>query len=209
VHQLVTSAGKDRLDLNPPTLGGAAVYRRAALERIGGLGGAPSGDDVLATVALTRDGWRTRFVCDAVADVDVVGRWSHYGRQHVRWARDLFATASHDWAATAAVPLARRAELALLSAGYLDRIAFLLAIGLVIAGALSPLVPVVYLAVAAAGVVVAMGKAGAARELPAFALAAAAVFALDVATTVVATVAHVLRVPRVTQSPERQAPAAD
>jgi cellulose synthase/poly-beta-1,6-N-acetylglucosamine synthase-like glycosyltransferase len=204
VHQLVTSAGKNRLDLNPPTLGGAAVYRRAALERIGGLGGGPSGDDVRATVALTRDGWRTRFVGDAVADVEVVERWSHYRRQHVRWARDLFATASHEDAATAAVPVRRRVELALLSAGYVDRVAFLLAIVLVMAGVLSPLVPIVYLAVAAAGIVVAVAKAGAARELPAFAIAASAVFALDVVSTVIATVAHLLRVPRVTQTPERQ-----
>jgi len=207
VHQLVTSAAKDRLDLNPPTLGGAAVYRRRALDRIGGLGAGPSGDDVLATVALTRDGWRTRFVREAVADNEVVALWSHYRRQHVRWARDLFATASYHRASHAAVPLARRIELRVLSAGYLDRVAFLAAVGLVAVGALPPLLPIAYLAVAAVGVGVAVYKAGAARELPAFAVAAATVFMLDVATTVAATAAHLLRLPRTAQSPERRAAA--
>ena len=141
-------------------------------------------------------------------DVEVVARWSHYRRQHVRWARDLFATASHQYGAAGAMPLRRRVELALLSAGYLDRIAFLVAIVLVIAGALAALVPILYLAVAAAGVVVAVGKAGAARRLPAIAIAVSAVFVLDVVTTVVAALAHLLRVPRVARSPERQAPAA-
>jgi cellulose synthase/poly-beta-1,6-N-acetylglucosamine synthase-like glycosyltransferase len=209
VHQLVTSAGKDRLDLNPPTLGGAAVYRRAALDAIGGLGAGPSGDDVLATVALTRAGWRTRFVRDAVADVDVVSRWPHYRRQHVRWTRDLFATAAPRARADAVVPLARRAERWMLSAGYLDRLAFVAAVALVASGRLSPALPLAYLAAAAAGVAVALGKAGAARETPLFVLAAVAGFALDAATTIVATALLLAGRPRVAANPDRVIALAD
>src|SRR5262249_5965138 len=67
VNQLVTSAGKDRLDLNPMT-NGASAYRRTALEALGWFGMGSSGDDVRATVGLTRTGWRTRQVQSAVTE---------------------------------------------------------------------------------------------------------------------------------------------
>ena len=108
VHQLVTSAAKDRLDLNPPTLGGAALYRRVALDEVGWLGSAASGDDVRASVALTRAGWRTRFVPVPIADNAVAERWRDYWRQHVRWARDVFETAGGVSAPRARPSRARR-----------------------------------------------------------------------------------------------------
>src|SRR5262249_51234219 len=114
VHQLVTSAGKDRLDLNPPILGGACAYRRSALVQIGGFRPGAPGEDVKSTVALTRAGWRTRFVPDASADNNVVHAWRDYWRQHIRWARSLFDSAGparRRAPVQISVPLGRRIEL--------------------------------------------------------------------------------------------------
>ena len=93
VHQLVTSAGSDRLGLNPPTLG-ASAFRRTALEQIGGFPAAPLGVDVAVSTALIHGGWRTRFVADAVADNTVVADLGAYWRQHVRWARATLRVAA-------------------------------------------------------------------------------------------------------------------
>lgn len=189
-HQLVTSAGKDRLDLNPPTLGGAAVFRRAALESIGWLGPAPSGDDVRATVALTRAGWRTRFVAAAVAENAVASDLAAYWRQHLRWAHDLYATAGAQRSTVAGVSLARRVEAWMLSVGYLDRLVLVAAAALVATGRLSIWVPAAYLGIAAAEVAWAIVRAGAARHMGTIGVRLAAVFPLDVAASVVATARH-------------------
>jgi cellulose synthase/poly-beta-1,6-N-acetylglucosamine synthase-like glycosyltransferase len=193
IHQLVTSAGKDRLDLNPPTLGGAPVFRRTALESIGGLGSAPSGDDVRATVALTCCGWRTRFLPDAVAENEVAGNLSAYWRQHMRWAHDLYATATDQRSTSARISLSRRIEAWMLSVGYLDRVVLVAAMALVATGRLSIWVPVAYLSVAAVEVAWAVIRAGAARHLPIVCVRTAAVFPLDVAGSLLATARHLVR----------------
>ncbi|MBA2297849.1 MAG: glycosyltransferase family 2 protein, partial [Actinobacteria bacterium] len=136
VHQLVTSSGKDRLDLNPPMLGGGCVYRRTALESLGGFDPSSPVEDVTATVGLTRAGWRTRFVREAVIENVVVSRWRHYWSQHLRWGRNaLGSMPGHGFRSSA--PLRRRLEGWMLSAGYLDRIAFLAVLALGAAGLLS------------------------------------------------------------------------
>ena len=56
VTQLVTSAARSRLDLNPPMLGGGAVYRRLALDEIGGFPVGMIGEDAGATIAITGNG---------------------------------------------------------------------------------------------------------------------------------------------------------
>ena len=89
VHQLVTSAGTDRLGLNPPTLG-AAAFRTTALERSNGFPVVPVGVDVATSSRLVRQGWRTRFVAGAVANNTVVSSVSSFWRQHVRWSRAVF-----------------------------------------------------------------------------------------------------------------------
>jgi cellulose synthase/poly-beta-1,6-N-acetylglucosamine synthase-like glycosyltransferase len=190
LHQLVTSAGKNRLDLNPPTLGGAPVFRRAALDAIGGLGPAATGDDVRATVALTRAGWRTRFVEHAVADNAVAGERGAYWRQHIRWTRDLYATSAEQRTTTATVPLARRVEAWMISVGYLDRVVLLAAIGLAASGRLSFWIPTAYLAIAALEVAWAIRRAGAADSMGLLLFRTVALFPIDVAGTVVATLAH-------------------
>ena len=92
-HQLITSAAKDRLGLNPPALGWASCYRREALTAVGGFRAESVGEDVVASNALTRAGWRTRFVSAAVVHGDVPQGVGDYWHQHVRWARGLHGAA--------------------------------------------------------------------------------------------------------------------
>lgn len=89
VHQLVTSAGTDRLGLNPPTLG-ASAYRRTALDAIGGFPLVPVGIDVATSARIARRHWRIRFVRSAVAGNTLVATLRQYWRQHVRWSRGAF-----------------------------------------------------------------------------------------------------------------------
>jgi len=192
IHQLVTSAGKDRLDWNPPTLGGASLFRRAALDQIGGFGPAATGDDVRATVALTRAGWRTRFIADAIADNTVATDRDAYWRQHLRWARDLYATTAQQRASGVAVPLGRRFEAWMLSAGYLDRVALAVAVALVAMGRVPLWIPAAYLGVAAIEVACAIVRAGAGRHLGTLLLRTITFFPMDVAGTLVATASHLL-----------------
>jgi cellulose synthase/poly-beta-1,6-N-acetylglucosamine synthase-like glycosyltransferase len=187
VHQLVTSAGKDRLDLNPPTLGFGA-YRRRALEEVGWFRVDAYGEDVDTAVALTRAGWRTRFVPDAVAGDHVAESWAHYWRQHLRWTDAMLDAGRRR--ERGRVPLARRIEALFLSAGYADRVALLAAAALAVAGYLPLWLPPAYLGIAGLEVVAAVTKAGAARHLPGFMLATATFFALDVVASLAAVVLH-------------------
>lgn len=198
VHQLVTSAGADRLGLNPPTFG-AAAYRRDALEAIGGFPLVPVGEDVAASRRLTRQGWRTRFLPAAVADNTVVSTLTDYWQQHVRWARGAFGVAGpapSRFEGTAA----QRVESWASTIGYGDRLVFALAV----AGALAGLhwwLPVAYFAAPGAEVVVASLLAGARRELPRALLATVVLFAADLLASVAAVVAHVARRPHRWHSP--------
>ena len=197
VHQLVTSAAKDRLGLNPPTLG-ACAYRRAALESAGWFSGAGSGGDVRISAELARSGWRIRFAADAIADNAVVDRWDHYWHQHVRWARNLFATARVRPRASGPAPvgLARRIECWMAAAGYTDRVALLAVSTFTLAGLLPLWVPATYVAVVVAEVAVAVARAGASRRLPAYLASAATLLAVDVVASAVAMLAHLLGRPQ-------------
>jgi 1,2-diacylglycerol 3-beta-glucosyltransferase len=201
VNQLVTSAGKDRLRLNPPTLGGSA-YRRTALNAVGHFPPGP-GQDVKVTVALTRAGWRTRFVPDAIVETEVVSRWGDYWHQHIRWARNLFAARKTPPNRTVGIGLPLRIETWILSTGYADRLAFLAGVWLAATSRLSRRLPAAYLAVATADVAVALFKAGAARQFPRVFFSTAAFFPLDVAASLAATGAHLLGRPRAWRKPER------
>ena len=193
VTQLVTSAGRSRLDLNPPMLGGGSVYRRRALDQIGGFPSGPGAEDARASIALTRNGWRTRFVRDAVVDNTVVERWRDYWHQHVRWARSNYDTAGLQRGGS--VPLGRKLEAWMVSAGYTDRIVLLAAFGFAAVGALPFWVPSAYLGVIAVAVVVAIIRGGAIRRLPLYLVATAALLPLDAAATVASGVQHLGRRP--------------
>jgi hypothetical protein len=188
VHQLVTAAGKERLGLNPPTFAGSA-YRRAALEAIGGFAGGTAGDDVRTSAALTRAGWRTRFVRAARADHVLPTRVPDYWRQHLRWGRNVLEAGRARRADGAAAAGRRRLELGLAAVGYGDRLAFAGAVALTASRRMSPAVPASYACLRAIETVVALVKAGETRRLPAYLGAVALVLPLDVAASLAGAVA--------------------
>jgi cellulose synthase/poly-beta-1,6-N-acetylglucosamine synthase-like glycosyltransferase len=193
VAQLVTSAGKDRLGLNPPTFG-AAAYRRCAIEAIGGFPVVSAGVDVAASRGLTRQGWRTRFVPAAVAENAVVSEVGEYWRQHIRWARGGFGTSAQKrsrFRGTAP----QRIETWAAAIGYGDRLVFLVAAAGAIAGALPWWLPILYLAAPGVEILAAALKAGVRRGLPRVLLATVLLFAADLMASLAAVVVHVARRP--------------
>lgn len=184
VHQLVTSAGKDRLGLNPPT-NGASAYRRSALQEIGGFPSEAPGEDVATTVALTRAGWKTRFVASSVAETAVPETIRQYWAQHVRWTRNTL-DARGPRQSDRRLPAFTRLEEWLLSIGNGDRIVFLAAVAVAVAGPLPLWAPVAYLAVPALQATVAVLRTAGPARLPAFAAAGLLMVPLDVAASVTA-----------------------
>jgi cellulose synthase/poly-beta-1,6-N-acetylglucosamine synthase-like glycosyltransferase len=206
VHQLVTSAGNDRLGLNPPTLG-AAAFRRAALIEIGGFPDMPVGVDVAASAGLTSAGWRTRFVASAVIDNTVASSIRDYWRQHVRWSRGAFRANGPGVRGRSTAPL-QRLESAVAAMGYADRLVFFVALLGALAGALPAWIPLVYVAVPGLEIVAALVRAGIGRRLVRFLLATVLLFPVDVIGSISAVVAHVARRPYRWHSP-RHAPAEE
>lgn len=198
VHQLITSAGTDRLGLNPPTLG-AAAFRRTALAQIDGFPVVPAGVDVAASFSLIRQGWRTRFVASAVAENIVVSNMRSFWRQHVRWSRAVFRVVRRHSAAT--LSLVQRIEIAAASIGYGDRIVFAVAALGALAGALPLWVPALYLTIPGLEIVAALLKAGVRRGLPRFLLATVVFFVADLAGSLAAVAIHAARRPYRWHSP--------
>lgn len=200
-HQLITSAAKERLGLNPPALGWFACYRPAALEQIGGFVDDSLGEDVQATTALVGAGWQTRFVPTAWVLGEVPTGLSGFGRQRVRWARGL-----HDSAPTelgGGLSAVDRLEAWLHAAGYADRMLVLGAGFLVVAGGLSGWVPAAYLGVTGAQALLALTRAGRLGSAPRFLAALAVMFGADVATAVTGSALQILRYRRTWHSPRR------
>jgi glycosyltransferase involved in cell wall biosynthesis len=182
IHQVITSAAKDRLDLNPPCFAMTA-FRREALEQIGGFSPHGTADDVTAAAELTRAGWRTRFVREAVAETWVVEGVPEYWRQHLRWGRNVFMAASRGRRAAPAPPR-RGAELVVSALGYVDRIA--LAAALASGERRNRQLAAVYLTLRAAEAAVALDQLGRSRDLPRHLAALALLFPLDVAASLAA-----------------------
>ena len=195
VQQLVTSAGKDRLDLNPAT-NGASAYRRSALETLGWFGVGFSEDDVRATVGLTRAGWRTRLAQDAVTEHAVVHRFSDYWRQHIRWAGNLTAAAAAPGTHEGhPIGLERKVETWMLSKGYIDRVVLLAVVGLVAYGTLPPWIPAVYLMTIVGQVITALVKARTGRRFPIFFFWTVVFYAIDVVASLAAVAGQLTRGP--------------
>ncbi|MGQ0765480.1 MAG: glycosyltransferase [Gemmatimonadota bacterium] len=202
VHQLVTSAGVDRLGLNPPTLG-AAAYRRAALEEIGGFPAAPAGVDVATSTMLVRAGWTTRFVPCSIVSNTVVATFADYWRQHVRWSRGtLRLPVERPVRVRAALP--QRVESLFATLGYGDRVVFAMSLAGVTFGVVPTWVPALYLAAPAAEVLAALLKAGVRRDIHKFASATVVFFAIDIVASLVASGAHLIRRPYTWHSPRAQ-----
>ena len=199
VNQLIVGTGKDRLGLNPPTFG-ASAYRSDALTAIGGFWAMNSGEDVEASLALERAGWRTRFLPEAVADNTVAATVGDYWRQHLRWARGNLA-ARNPRRLPPGRRLVDRLEAWNVAAGYLDRVLLLAALPFVATGLLPRRVVAAYLVIPGAEVVASVVKAGSRQGLAGFALATIAVFPLDLAASAAAVLLHLGERPQEWRSP--------
>lgn len=215
VHQLVKSAGKDRLRLNPPTLG-AAAYRTEALVGIGGFPVVPHGTDVAVTVALTKAGWTTRFVPDAIVETGLIRTPREYWTQHVRWSRGSFAAysarpapvrraVSHAGVGSGSVLLVlRRLEAWMLCANYADRLVLLGALACAIPGRLPFWLPVAYLLIPTLEATAAVTRAGVGGRWR-YIVWTVVLFPFDVLASVAAALIHLARRPAPWRSPRRHA----
>jgi hypothetical protein len=200
-HQLITSAGKQRLRLNPPALGWFSCYRREALEQIGGFATESLGEDVQATAALVTAGWRSEFVATARVTGEVPDTLADFERQHIRWARGL-----HDSSPAVAggrLSPADWIEGWLHAAGYLDRVLLLGAGVLVVFDGLSLWVPVAYLSLAGGETLCALALAGQLKSSPRFLTAVAAMFTADVVAALAGSTLQILRRKRTWHRPGR------
>lgn len=155
VHQHVTLRAKDRLDLRPAILGSHCAYRRSDLQAAGGFPGGAFLEDSQLTVDFARSGRRTRFLPGALATDHVPETLRGYWRQHVRWGRGFHEVAERRARAYGQISgfseetgdrrevtgdrraetgdrraFALRLELWLFALGYLDRLALMMACGL-------------------------------------------------------------------------------
>ena len=134
-NQLVTMRAKDRLGLAPALLGSNCAYRRELLRLSGGFRNGAFSEDSELTVTFYREGYRIRFAQDVVSTQQVPQSMDGYLKQHIRWGRGL-----HDVAKVHArkiltdrkLSLPLRVELLLFTAGYIDRLALLSALLLLV-----------------------------------------------------------------------------
>ena len=132
-NQLVTMRAKDRLGLAPALLGSNCAYRRDLLSALGGFRSGAFSEDSDLTVTFYREGYRTRFAQEAISSQQVPQSISGYLKQHIRWGRGLNDVARlHAWKVLTdrKLPLPLRLELVLFTAGYLDRLALLSGVAL-------------------------------------------------------------------------------
>jgi cellulose synthase/poly-beta-1,6-N-acetylglucosamine synthase-like glycosyltransferase len=183
VHQMVTQAGKERLGLNPTTLGGNCLYRRSALLGVGGFPPGSFSEDIEVSLALVAAGWRTHFCRGAIAGTALVDSLGRYWNQRARWTRGIYRSSRR----------ASGVESWLVSAGYSDRIVFLAAVALAATGNLAPAWLALYFVAPAAAVCTALWRSGAGLAAASrMLLWAVPMFAVDVAATVAASVNAVL-----------------
>lgn len=122
VHQYITARAKDRLCLGPPLLGSNCVYRRAAVEQIGGFRNGALLEDSDLTLRLLAAGWQTRFVAAAHSKHDAPHTWSGYWQQHLRWNHGFHQAPSPPKLISTASPWLLHLEQHMFRLGYLDRL---------------------------------------------------------------------------------------
>lgn len=138
VHQLITIRGKDVLQLGPALLGSNNGYRRTTLEQVGGFPAGVFLEDTELTLAIYRVGGQVRYMPSAVSHLQVPFTLDGFIKQRLRWSRGFNdAARTHLRALIDSPKLAwpLRAELMMFSVGYLDRLALLLAVALLLMGA--------------------------------------------------------------------------
>lgn len=170
VHQLIVQAGKDRWNWNPPTMGGNCLYRLSAIAGAGGFPDATHGEDVEISLALIARRWRTRFLCDAVADSLIVDSLRHYAVQRVRWSYGMYGAGRN----------ARSLEALMVSSGYADRLAFAAGCLLVLTGRMSAAWLAVYLSAPFLEALTALTRAGRLLAAPIYFLSAVPMFLFDI-----------------------------
>jgi cellulose synthase/poly-beta-1,6-N-acetylglucosamine synthase-like glycosyltransferase len=173
VTQLVDHAGRERRGRSSPPAGGNSVYRRAALEEVGGFRAGAYSEDTEQFLALTGAGWECRYVPAARASTTVAESLSAFWNQRLRWNRGLYAAAGR-----------HRGPRRFSALGYLDRLALLAAVGFAVGGWVPIWAPAAYVALPVLMVGAALVKAGAVREAPAFLCAAVLMFPVDLAVTI-------------------------
>jgi cellulose synthase/poly-beta-1,6-N-acetylglucosamine synthase-like glycosyltransferase len=202
VNQIVTSRAKERLGLDPPLFGGVFACRRSLLTdgRFGGWN-----EDTETYLDILSQGRRTRLARDAVAEHSLVRTLPEWWKQRIRWTRTRVASVSRRGPASArGLSGARVAEAAFFSMGYLDRLAFAMALPAALRGGRGARVAAaVFLATPAAQVALGAVLAGEARGLPRHLAAAALMFPLDVAVTCAGFAFELARRPLVHESPRR------
>ena len=152
---LVTLAGKDRLGAQPPAIGAFCCFRATALAEAGGFPSDTLAEDIDISMVLSRQGWKTRWVRQAVAREDVPTDLHDFRLQRLRWSRGLMSSWSK----------ARGVEDLFVVAGYLDRLAFVAGVGLVVLGLAPAWVPIGYTAAPLIIVATALVRAGAPDKL--------------------------------------------
>ena len=134
-NQLVTIRAKDRLGLAPALLGSNCAYRREPLIASGGFRNGAFSEDSDLTVTFYRQGYRIRFAQEAVSYQQVPQSVGGYLKQHIRWGRGLNDVAKvHglEILTDRKLSLPLRLELLLFTAGYIDRLALIGAVLLMI-----------------------------------------------------------------------------
>ena len=182
VHQWVVLAGKQRLGLNPPMMGGNCSYRRAALEQVGRFRSGAVSEDIEVSLALVVHGWRTVFAPEAVAESRIAETLGNYRQQRHRWTAGMYAAAR----------VARGPESWFVVSGYLDRIIFVASAALIAWGTLSAWWILLYVVPPLSAIVLALNRAGEGRELAIYLASIPVMFVVDVAWTIAASIMWLL-----------------
>ncbi len=175
VTQLVRHAGHERQGVSSPSLGGNCLYRRKALEAVGGFPDGALSEDTEVSLAMQALGWRTRFHQPARATNLVVDSLGAFWRQRLRWSSGL-ATAKAKSRQTIGWTKV---------IGYTDRLLVLAAALLAFLGWLPWWVLLVYGAAPLSMAAAAVFRAGAFRDGFQVLLATLLLFPVDIAVSLV------------------------
>ena len=181
VTHLVTLAAKDRLDLRPAVMGALGCFRSEALARAGGFPRGSLAEDVGLSMAIARDGWKTRWVRQAVVREDAPSDFGAFRQQRLRWSRGLMSSSAR----------ANGLEDLFVAAGYLDRVAFGAAVILTFLGRLPAWCLAVFAAAPLAIMTTALWRANPPNKL-AYLWSAAPMAFVDVALTLESVAGQVL-----------------